>query len=71
MRPCPHCGELGGFYVTGQWMGPAEMHFNPNGQHTDTTTDRLYCKTREVVRCGACSKIRRDVKLEHFEVVEI
>lgn len=72
MNPCPHCGSRSGFVVAARVAGPIELFYTFDGDHDETNFDRA----REVpyssaVRCVDCYRIRRDVRREGREIVEV
>lgn len=64
LPPCPHCGYDRGVFVRAQAKGPAEVHYDSEGQQIEICYDNLYFEPSRTVRCGDCLRIRRDVSVE-------
>lgn len=60
--PCPHCGAEGdGFSIKGTMSGPSESFYDSDGKYQEMSTDNLFVRLSDAIRCGKCYKIRRDV----------
>ena len=61
--PCPHCGKDDDFIVNRRAFGwYRSLYSCEDGQHYLTDNDRVGMSDSKTIRCGACNKVRRDVK---------
>lgn len=62
ISPCSYCGSRT-TYVCAQARGPAEHHFDKEGQFIETEHGQLNFHPSQTVRCADCGKIRRDLHM--------
>lgn len=61
--PCSHCNSRE-TYINAQARGPAQYHFDNLGNLIEVAYDNLrFEPSLTTVRCAACCKIRRDLRL--------
>lgn len=66
---CPYCGKSDGFFIKAQAHGAVQLFYYEDGSEAEVGYDRLGFKHGQVVRCSACTHIRRDVQYSNRRII--